>query len=155
MKAGVSELKIDYGPGYRVYYTQRGGILIILLCGGDKRTQQADIRNAESLATGVIMAKIKIKTKLWNVQDYLKTEEDCRLFLEAAFDDAGDDPAYLAHAIGEVARARGMTRVARKTGLAREALYRSLSSDGNPELGTVLKVLYALGLQLTTKKRAA
>ena len=97
----------------------------------------------------------KIKTKPWNVQDYLKTEEDCRLFLEAAFDDAGDDPAYLAHAIGEVARARGMTRVARKTGLAREALYRSLSSDGNPELGTVLKVLYALGLQLTTKKRAA
>lgn len=97
----------------------------------------------------------KTKTKPWNVQDHLKTEKECRLFLEAAFEDAGDDPAYLAHAIGEVARARGMTRVARESGLAREALYRSLSKDGNPELGTVLKVLHALGLQLTTKKLAA
>ena len=53
LKAGVSELKIDYGPGYRVYYTQRDGVLIILLCGGNKRTQQADIRDAERLATEV------------------------------------------------------------------------------------------------------
>ncbi|MGH8152130.1 MAG: addiction module antidote protein [Rhodanobacteraceae bacterium] len=97
----------------------------------------------------------KAKTKPWNVQDHLKTEEECRLFLEAAFEDAGEDPAYLAQAIGEVARAQGMTRVARKAGLAREALYRSLSRDGNPELGTVLKVLHAFGLQLTTKKLAA
>lgn len=97
----------------------------------------------------------KAKTKPWKVQDHLKTEKECRLFLEAAFEDAGDDPAYLAHAIGEVARARGMTRVAHETGLAREALYRSLSKNGNPELGTVLKVLHALGLQLTTKKLAA
>jgi probable addiction module antidote protein len=97
----------------------------------------------------------KTTTTPWHVQDYLKTEKECRLFLEAAFEDAGDDPAYLAHAIGEVARAKGMTRIARKSGLAREALYRSLSKDGNPELGTVLKVLRVLGLRLSTKKLAA
>lgn len=53
LKSGVSELKIDYGPGYRVYYTQRGSVLVILLCGGDKRTQTGDIKTAESLAKGV------------------------------------------------------------------------------------------------------
>lgn len=53
LKGGVCEMKIAYGPGYRVYYTQRGEALIILLCGGDKRTQQSDIRNAAHLATEV------------------------------------------------------------------------------------------------------
>lgn len=53
LKAGVSELKIDYGPGYRVYYTHRGDVVIILLCGGDKRTQRADIRTAERMAKEV------------------------------------------------------------------------------------------------------
>ena len=51
--AGVSELRIDYGPGYRVYYTQRGNVLIVLLCGGDKRTQAADIKAAKKLAGGL------------------------------------------------------------------------------------------------------
>lgn len=50
---GVSELRIDYGPGYRVYYTQRGDVLIILLCGGDKRTQATDIKTAKKLAGGL------------------------------------------------------------------------------------------------------
>jgi putative addiction module killer protein len=50
---GVSELRVDYGPGYRVYYTQRGDVLIVLLCGGDKRTQAADIKTAKKLAAGL------------------------------------------------------------------------------------------------------
>lgn len=53
LKAGVCEMKIDYGPGYRVYYTRRGDVLVILLCGGDKRTQDADIKTAEALANEV------------------------------------------------------------------------------------------------------
>ena len=53
LKGGVCEMKIDYGPGYRVYYTQRGDVLVILLCGGDKRTQQADIDAANALAEEV------------------------------------------------------------------------------------------------------
>lgn len=93
----------------------------------------------------------KIKTTRWNVQDHLQTEEGCRLFLEACFEDAGDDPAFLAKAIGEVARAKGMMKIARETGLAREALYRSLSADGNPSFATIIKVLNALGVRLHTQ----
>jgi probable addiction module antidote protein len=95
----------------------------------------------------------EVTTRRWNVRDHLKTDEECRLFLEACFEEAGDDPAYIARAIGEVARARGMTRVARKSGLAREALYRSLAPGGNPEFGTILKVLKALDLRLEPRSR--
>ena len=95
------------------------------------------------------MNKTKVKLKHWNLLDHLKTEKDCRLFIEAAFEEAGDDATYLAAALGEVARARGMMRIARDTGLAREALYRALSSNGNPSFATVLKVTKALGVRLT------
>lgn len=90
-----------------------------------------------------------LKTTRFDVQSYLRTDEDCRLFLEAAFAEACDDVGYIAQAIGEVARARGMMQLARDTGLSRESLYRALSADGNPSFATVLKVLRALGLQLT------
>lgn len=90
-----------------------------------------------------------METKEWKVEEYLKTEEDQRLFLEAAFEEAGDDAAYIAQAIGAVARARGMTAIAKETGLAREALYRSFSDKGNPSLNTLLKVGQALGFRLT------
>ncbi len=64
-------------------------------------------------------------------------------------EEAGDDPAFIAAALGTIARAHGMMRLAKKTGLTREGLYKALSADGNPSLGTVLKVLKALGLKLT------
>lgn len=85
----------------------------------------------------------------WKLEDHLQTAEQQRLFLEAAFEEAGDDSAYIAQAIGAVARARGMTTLARETGLAREALYRSFSPKGNPNLATVMKVTQALGFKLT------
>jgi probable addiction module antidote protein len=66
-------------------------------------------------------------------------------------EEAGDDPAFIAAALGDIARARGMARVAKETGLTREGLYKSLAADGNPSLGTVLKVMRALGLKLTPK----
>lgn len=91
----------------------------------------------------------KVKTTRWDVQDHLKTDEDCRLFLEACFADASDDPAFIVKALGEVARAKGMMQIARETGLAREALYRSLSASGNPSFATVSKVARALGVRLT------
>jgi probable addiction module antidote protein len=97
----------------------------------------------------------KLKTKPWNVQDYLKTNEDCALYLEACFEEAPDDAAFLSKAIGDVARAKGMTHVAREAGLAREALYRALSDEGNPEFATVLKVLRSLGLRLHIEAHAA
>lgn len=84
----------------------------------------------------------------WDSAEHLKTEEDMAFYLDACIDEAGDDPAFIARALGTIARARGMTQVARDAGLSRESLYRALSGEGNPELGTILKVIKALGLKL-------
>jgi probable addiction module antidote protein len=91
----------------------------------------------------------KIKTRRWDIQEYLKTEEDMQGYLEACFAEAGDDPVFIAKALGDIARARGMTALARETGLARDTLYKALSGEGNPSFGTILKVIRALGLNLT------
>jgi probable addiction module antidote protein len=95
----------------------------------------------------------KIKTLPWDPAEHLKTEEDMAAYLEAALEDG--DPALVAAALGDIARAKGMTQIARDAGLGRESLYKALSPDGNPELATVLKVLRALGLRLhaTTLQR--
>lgn len=90
------------------------------------------------------MAKTKIKS--WDLVDHLKTDEDIAHYLEAVFEDG--DPALVAAALGDVARAKGMSQVARDAGLGRESLYKALSADGNPEFATVLKVIRALGLKL-------
>lgn len=87
-----------------------------------------------------------VTTKTWDVADHLDSEERIALYLEAAFEDG--DPALIAAALGDVARAMGMTRLARRTGLTRESLYRALSAEGRPEFTTVLKVLRAFGLRL-------
>ncbi|NHW99647.1 addiction module antidote protein [Pseudomonas koreensis] len=84
----------------------------------------------------------------WDSAEYLKTEEDMANYLDASMEEAGDDPAFIAKALGTIARARGMTQVARDAGLSRESLYRALSGEGNPEFGTILKVVKALGLKL-------
>lgn len=85
--------------------------------------------------------------------DALTSDDAVEVFLNEAF--ATGDAGYIAHALGVVARANGMTKVARATGLAREQLYRSLSEDGNPTLETTLAVLKALGFQLAGKRSAA
>lgn len=69
-------------------------------------------------------------------------------YLDACLEEAGDDPAFIAHALGVIARAHGMSQLARDTGLAQENLYKALSADCNPEFGTILKVIKALGLKL-------
>jgi probable addiction module antidote protein len=84
---------------------------------------------------------------------HLKTEEDILYYLEAAME--GNDPKHIARALGDVARSQGMTDIARKTGLGRQALYNALSENGNPTLETLTTVLGALGLELTVQKRAA
>ena len=88
------------------------------------------------------------KFSKYDVADYLKNETDIALYLEACFEEAGDDAAFIAAALGDVARAHGMAELGEATGLTREGLYRSLSKDGNPSFGTVLKVMKALGLKL-------
>lgn len=84
---------------------------------------------------------------LYDSADYLKTPQDIAAYLEAAFEDG--DPALITHALGVVARAEGMTEVARQAGLTRASLYKALSADGHPEFATVLKVVQALGLKMT------
>lgn len=81
--------------------------------------------------------------------DYLETEEDIRLYLEACQDEGRDDPAFIAHALGVVARARNMSQLARDSGLTRAGLYKALSPEGNPSFATVQKVAKGLGLKLT------
>ena len=88
----------------------------------------------------------KTKTTLWDPADHLTTPEARVAYLEAALQEG--EPALVAAALGDIARAEGMSRVARETGLGRESLYKALSPNGNPELGTVMKVIAALGLQL-------
>ena len=88
----------------------------------------------------------KTKTKPWDVVDRLKTDKDIAHYLEAVFEDG--DPALVAAALGDVARAKGMSQLARDAGLGRESLYKALSAEGNPEFATVLKVIRALGLKL-------
>jgi len=90
--------------------------------------------------------KEKLKTTKWDVVDYLKTDDDMADYLEAAMEDG--HPAVITTAIGNIARAKGMTQVARKAGIGRVSLYKALSPDGNPEFATVLKVVRALGLRL-------
>ncbi|MBK5538490.1 putative addiction module antidote protein [Pseudomonas sp. TH05] len=90
------------------------------------------------------MAKIKLSK--WDVVDHLKTEQDMALYLEACLEE--NDPVLLAAALGDIARARGMSQLARDTGLTREGLYKALSVEGNPSLATVMKVMAALGIKL-------
>lgn len=90
----------------------------------------------------------KTQTTPYDNAEYLKTEEDIAAYFDACLEEAGDDPAFIARALGTIARARGMTQLARDTGLGRESLYRALSGQGNPSFGTILKVVRALGLQL-------
>lgn len=93
------------------------------------------------------MKKIAIQT--WDAAQHLQSEEDIVAYLEAAFELR--DCALIAAALGDVARAKGMSKIARDTGLGRESLYKALSPTGNPELATVVKVVHALGLQLHAK----
>jgi len=95
----------------------------------------------------------KTVTTPWDPADHLKTEEDMAAYLEAALEEA--DPAIIAAALGDIARAKGMTQIAREAGLGRESLYKALSPAGNPEFATILKVVAALGLKLHATPAAA
>ena len=90
--------------------------------------------------------KSKIKTIPWDAVVYLKSDDDIAHYLEAAFEDG--DPNLVAAALGDVARAKGMAKIAQAAGLGRESLYKALSKDGNPEFASILKVVRAPGLKL-------
>ena len=87
------------------------------------------------------------KTKRWDPAEHLDSDDAVVAYVDAALEDG--DPALVAAALGDVARARGMSQIARDSGLSRESLYKALSADGNPEFSTVLRVMKAIGLRLT------
>jgi probable addiction module antidote protein len=91
----------------------------------------------------------KVQTRRFDPAEFIGDDEAAAEYLTAAFET--EDAAFIADAIGVVARARGMTEIAQKTGLGRESLYKGLSANGNPELATVLKVMHAFGLHLEAK----
>lgn len=168
----ISELRIDVGQGYRLYYTMRGRTLVLLLCGGSKKTQKVDIRKAEAMAkaaetkkkdlgssrvreqhTGYAATKEEpivtdedLTFAPFDLADYLERKSSQIYLLRDAL--ASGHPGYIADAIGAVARARGLTNLERETGIKRQTLNKSLSLKGNPTLETLVTVLGALGLRL-------
>ena len=91
-----------------------------------------------------------VRVTTWDASEYLETEEDIIAYLNAALEEG--DPALLQAALGDIAKARGMTGIAKQAGVSRESLYKSLSANGNPSFQTIAKVSRALGLQLSFKK---
>jgi len=88
----------------------------------------------------------KTRTRPFDAARYLSSDEDIAAYLDAVLEDG--DPRVVSRALGEIARAKGMTNIARATGMSRESLYKALSPDGNPEMATFLKVVRAFGLHL-------
>ena len=87
----------------------------------------------------------KAKTRAWDPAEHLITDEDMAAYLEAALQEG--DSALIAAALGDIARAKGMSQIARDAGLGRESLYKALSEDGNPSLDTILRVARAVGVR--------
>lgn len=90
----------------------------------------------------------KTATTRYDVAEHLRTPEEMAAYLEASIEEANGDAAFVAKALGDIARAKGMARVARDAGLSRESLYKALSGDRSPGFDTILKVVGALGLEL-------
>ncbi len=90
----------------------------------------------------------KTATSRYDVAEHLRTPEEMAAYLEACFEDANGDASFIAKALGDIARAKGISQVARDTGLSRESLYKALSGERTPGFDTILKVIKALGLEL-------
>jgi probable addiction module antidote protein len=92
---------------------------------------------------------METKTAPYDVSEFLETPEEMAAYLEACIQESDGDSAFIAKALGDIARAKGMTQVAREAGLSRESLYKALSGERSPSFDTILKVISALGLQLS------
>jgi probable addiction module antidote protein len=100
------------------------------------------------MATTSRKKTVKPKTSAYDVAEHLRTPEEMAAYLDAWLEEAPDDVSGIARALGDIARAKGMSQVAKEAGLSRESLYRALSEGGNPSFATVLKVARALGVRL-------
>lgn len=94
------------------------------------------------------------KIQNYDVADHLRTSEEMAAYLEACIAESDGDASFVAKALGDIARAKGMSEIARETGLGRESLYKALSAEGNPQFDTILRVAKALGLEISVKPAA-
>jgi len=90
----------------------------------------------------------RTKTSRYDIADHLRSPEEMAAYLEACLEEAGGDAAFIAKALGDIARAKGMSQVARDAGLSRESLYKALSGERSPDFETILRVVNALGIKL-------
>jgi len=97
---------------------------------------------------------MKTKTSPWDVAEHLRTPKEMAAYLEACIEEADGDAAFIAKALGDIARAQGMSQVAKDSGLSRESLYKALSGERSPSFDTILKVVTALGLKLSASVRS-
>jgi len=143
--AGLMEMRIDYGPRYRVYYVHRGATIVIpVVCW-----RQAHTAARYQAGPGNGGEAVMLKTTRFDAADYLHSEERQAAYITAALETG--DAAFVRDALGVVARARGMAQVAKRADLNRESLYKALGATGNPEFGTVMRVMRALGLTLAAR----
>jgi len=96
---------------------------------------------------------MQTKTAPYDVAEFLESPEEMAAYLEACIQESEGDSAFIAKALGDIARAKGMTQIARETGLSRESLYKALSGDRSPSFDTILKVISALGLKLSASAK--
>ncbi|MGH8445972.1 MAG: addiction module antidote protein [Solimonas sp.] len=97
---------------------------------------------------------MELKTTKWDVEEYLKTDEDIAAYLDAALEESKDDPAFILVALGDIAKARGMSAIAGEAEISRKGLYKALSTEGNPSFANVVKIARALGLELSFRPAA-
>lgn len=128
----IYEMRFHFGPGYRIYYARSGSEIYLLLIGGDKMTK---------------------KYQDYDTSEFLETEDDIARYLNAVAE--YNDPEMFQTALGKVAKARGMSSIAKEANVSRESLYRSLSAEGNPSFQTISKVLASMGLRLTIQPAEA
>lgn len=152
----IYEMRFHFGPGYRIYYARSGSEIYLLLIGGDKRKQQADIKKSQETIQGILRIgreKMTKKYQDYDTSEFLETEDDIAHYLNAVAE--YNDPEMFQTALGKVAKARGMSSIAKEANVSRESLYRSLSAEGNPSFQTISKVLASMGLRLTIQPAEA
>ena len=146
---GMSEMNIDYGPGYRIYFKQVGveAFLILSVATSHLRCAMFDTQSVWL----VRRSEMAVATSKWDVVDYLESEEAIAGYLEAVFEDG--DPHLIAAALGDVARAMGISVLAERTGLPGDHLLSSLCAEETPDFAMILKLVEALGLRLEARPR--
>lgn len=154
LRGGLFELRIDWGPGYRVYFAMAGKACVLLLCGGDNAVRRHQTRAGVPKrlpGEDTMKRKASISHDEATVRELRDNPEFAAEYLRAALED-DDEPSVLLIALRRIAEARGgIAKVAKAAGIERESLYRALSARGNPRLSTLVAVTKAVGLKLTVE----